>query len=234
MAPKFVLVTSTVRDGNMSFVFGGRGEVHANRESFLAAHGLRWDQCAVMEVEYGEKILTVENPIKNPEEYISCEALITNVKDLALVLLTADCFPIAYHDPVTQAIALAHCGWRPTGYELPAKVVKRMQEEYGCDPHDIVVHIGPGIHKESYVVEEVLQKEDSRWQPYLEAAGDGNTRVDLVGFIKAQLVGAGVIPDHIFDSDTDTVSNPHYFSHYHATRTGEPEGRFATIVALLG
>jgi len=93
--PSLTTATSRKEDGNMSFVFGDQREVQANRESFLAAHGLRWDQCAVMEVEYGEKILTVENPIKNPEEYISCEALMTTTRGLALALLTADCFPVA-------------------------------------------------------------------------------------------------------------------------------------------
>lgn len=74
-----------------------------------------------------------------------CDALITNDPGVALVIFTADCTPILFHDPVTGAVGAAHAGWRGTALGIAAKTVEAMVREYGCDPKSIRAAIGPNI-----------------------------------------------------------------------------------------
>ena len=78
-------------------------------------------------------------------ELSECDALITNVAGTALVIFTADCTPILFHDPVTGAVGAAHAGWRGTAAGIAAKTVRAMVDAYGSRPEDIRAAIGPNI-----------------------------------------------------------------------------------------
>lgn len=78
-------------------------------------------------------------------EWPACDALITNDPGVALVVFTADCTPILFHDPVTGAVGAAHAGWKGTALGIAKKTVEAMVKEFGCDPADIHAAIGPNI-----------------------------------------------------------------------------------------
>lgn len=220
----------------MSFSFGDKKEVLKNRKAFLKKNGVSLGDCVVMQVEHEEKIVPVDAhdtiEKKGEDSVVEAEALITKTKGVVLFLLTADCLPVTFFDPSKKVIGLAHLGWRPSERSLALKVVKALHKEYGCDPSDILVWIGPGIHKESYVFENPLQKTLPNWAPYLQDLPTGETQVDLVGFNMAQLQDCGILPEHIEVDGTDTAKSKEYFSHYRSTRTGKEEGRHATIITL--
>jgi YfiH family protein len=78
-------------------------------------------------------------------EYPECDALITNDPGTALVVFTADCTPILFHDPVTGAVGAAHAGWRGTAADIAGKTVRAMVDAFGCRPENIRAAIGPNI-----------------------------------------------------------------------------------------
>lgn len=79
---------------------------------------------------------------KFPEE---CDALITDEPYVVLMVSTADCTPILFHDPVTGAVGAAHAGWRGTASAIGAKTVGAMCREFGCKAENICAAIGPNI-----------------------------------------------------------------------------------------
>lgn len=79
--------------------------------------------------------------------YPQCDALVTNTPGTALLVFTADCTPLLFHDPVTGAVGAAHAGWKGTAQNIAGRVVETMVREFGCDPGDIHVAIGPNIAK---------------------------------------------------------------------------------------
>ncbi len=79
------------------------------------------------------------------EDIPECDALITATPGLTLVVFTADCTPILFHDPVTGAVGAAHAGWRGTAADIAGKTVRAMADHYGCDPKNIRCAIGPNI-----------------------------------------------------------------------------------------
>ena len=78
-------------------------------------------------------------------DYPECDALVTNTPGVTLMVFTADCTPILFHDPVTGAVGAAHAGWRGTAQDIAGKTVAAMVEHFGCDVHNIRCAIGPNL-----------------------------------------------------------------------------------------
>ncbi len=78
-------------------------------------------------------------------DYPECDALVTNDPGTALMIYTADCTPMLFHDPVTGAVGAAHAGWRGTAAAIGEKTVGAMVAHFGCDPKNIRAAIGPNI-----------------------------------------------------------------------------------------
>ena len=77
--------------------------------------------------------------------YPECDALVTNTPGVTLLVFTADCTPILFHDPVTGAVGAAHAGWRGTAQDIAGKTVAAMVEHFGCDVKNIRAAIGPNL-----------------------------------------------------------------------------------------
>ena len=75
----------------------------------------------------------------------TADALVTNEPNLNLMVFSADCIILLFHDPVSRSIGAVHAGWRGTALDLPAKAVKEMGRLFGAKPEDVRVAIGAGI-----------------------------------------------------------------------------------------
>lgn len=234
--PAVVHATSTVEDGNMSFLYGEQDDVIQARTAVCQRHGITLDQCAVMRAEHSDRIVEISSKHAGAGAYsttdtIPCDAFITNTPDVCLFLLTADCLPIALYDPAARVIALIHCGRWSTDRRLAAATVEQLTTTYGTDPALLYASIGPGISKDSYIIHEPSQKDEPAWQPYCTETESG-TAIDLVSYNRDQLRASGIRPEHITARAVDTATDPDYFSHY-ASRLGtKPNGRFATLFML--
>ncbi len=78
-------------------------------------------------------------------DYPECDGLVTNTPGVSLLIFTADCTPLLFHDPVTGAVGAAHAGWRGTVQSIGAKTVEAMVKNFGCDVKNIRAAIGPNI-----------------------------------------------------------------------------------------
>lgn len=78
-------------------------------------------------------------------KYPECDAIITADPGTALMIFTADCTPILFHDPVTGVVGGAHAGWRGTAAKIGAKTVDAMVKTFGCRPENIRAAIGSNI-----------------------------------------------------------------------------------------
>ncbi len=152
------------------------------------------------------------NGIDN-KNYPECDALITNAKGTALVIFTADCTPILFHDPVTGAVGAAHAGWRGTAADIAGKTVCKMCSEFGCRPENIRAAIGPNIGKCCFEtdgdVPEAVLAEFGREAEELIAESGGKFHVDLKGVNALALRRAGV--ENIEISEYCTMCNPEMF-----------------------
>jgi polyphenol oxidase len=141
---------------------------------------------------------------------------LTRRPGLALLVLVADCYPVALSDG--RQVAMLHCGWRP----LAGGILERAIERFDEPP---AAAVGPGIGGCCYEVgPEVLEHFAD-----VRGAADGRM-LDLRAVIDARLAAAGVREvEHL---DCCTSCHPDlYFSH---RRDDGLTGRQGGIVVLDG
>ncbi len=153
-------------------------------------------------------------------DYPECDGLVTNTPGLALMIYTADCTPLLFHDPVTGAIGAAHAGWRGTAAAIGAKTVAAMVEHFGCRPEDIRAAIGPNIgfchfETDSDVPQAMLAAFGPEAEPFIRSVGD-KYYLDLKQINALSLRRAGL--RHIEISEECTVCQCHRFWSHRATR----------------
>jgi polyphenol oxidase len=179
------------------------------------------------------------------------DAIITRQRGIALALSFADCAPLLFYDPVQQAIALAHAGWRGTARGIAVATVEAMQEQFGSRPQDIYAGLSPSIGPCCYEVSTEVRDlflgrasfselpTSERYRPFVREAATFITkylpqgeslRLDLWQTNYNQLLLAGLQPAHIEASTLCTgCHTDQFFSHrMEQGRTG----RFPVIFAL--
>lgn len=86
------------------------------------------------------------------------DALITNQKNIKLVIKTADCIPILLYDKQNKVLALVHSGWKGTINNIVSSTVNKMVSNYATNTSNIEAYIYPSIRKCHFEVEEDVYK----------------------------------------------------------------------------
>ena len=163
-------------------------------------------------------------------DYPECDALVTNTPGICLLVFTADCTPLLFHDPVTGAVGAAHAGWRGTVQAIGAKTVEAMVKNFGAKPENIRAAIGPNIgfchfETDADVPEAVREAFGSEAEQYILKKGE-KYFLDLKAINAMVLRRAGV--RHIEISDACTMCSPDVFWSHRVTR-GERGSQGAII-----
>ncbi|MFC1656522.1 polyphenol oxidase family protein [Patescibacteria group bacterium] len=222
---------STKKDGNMSVNWGKKSEVIQNRLRFLKRLEIKSENCTGLQLEHKNKIIEIQKKhvgrgILNTDAPVG-DCLITNKKNIYLFLLTGDCLPITFYDTKKKMLALAHLGWKNTDSEFCKNIVNKFSKE-GSDPKNIIVYIGPGIHKKSYI----KNKDIPNWGKFIKKLDKTNYQIDLIDYNVQQLLDCGILKKNIEIDKNDTGKSTKYFSHYQSKKTNKKEGRFATIAGM--
>ncbi len=165
-------------------------------------------------------------------DYTDVDAHITNIKDLPLVIHTADCVPIAFTDTVNHAVGNAHCGWRGTYNRLALKTLDKMKSTFGTDPKNVIAVIGPCICPACYEVSKDLYCDfKNRFGENEGIIFDGEKYfLDLAYINRRMLTDAGVPESSIAVSDLCTCCNKKdLFSH---RGLGISRGLLSSVISL--
>jgi YfiH family protein len=260
----------TTRPGGFTTTYGGRTlnvgftkddlrvSVERNRKQALLAAGAAskassWPLVTVRQV-HSDIIHVVRS--RRPNKFVG-DGLVTDLRRVALGILTADCFPVLLVDTKKKAVGAFHAGWRGTVKRIVEKGVGIMRLEFGSRPEDIHAAIGPGIQKCSFEVgEEVedafhtqfeyadelfhdVQESDAVRERYpmlfmnQRAPGHGDPciklHLDLGEANRRQLLAAGVPESNITALTECTVCQPRKFFSHRAER-----GKTGRQMALIG
>jgi len=180
----------------------------------------------------GVVVLTKEQCAAMPLFSCTADYLVTQLKGVGLVVLTADCLPLVIYDPVTKAVALVHAGWRGSVEKISKKAVENLCEQYGCVPKNLEVFLGPCALVCCYEVDELFVRALSAEQKGNRALGkrDGKWYFDISLYNVIVLESAGIESHKIhFENNVCTICTSDYCSH-----RGQPEsgGRNITVVSL--
>ena len=124
------------------------------------------------------------------------DALVTRTPGLAIAVLTADCAPVLFCDPVARVIGAAHAGWRGALSGIVESAVAAM-EGLGARRERIAAAIGPAISQKAYEVgtdyaERFLAEAPGSEMFFVTDDGSGEPHFDLAGYVAARLTQSGV------------------------------------------
>ena len=162
------------------------------------------------------------------------DAMVTNIPNICLVVLVADCVPILFFDPVKKVIGAAHAGLGGTVKLVAQNVIDVFQKEFNSAVSDIIVGIGPSIGPCCYEVgpEIIAQAETfGNKKDYISnESSDGKGYFDLWEANKKQLLQKGVLEKNIEIAKICTHCNPDmFFSRRHQK---EETGRFGAGIMI--
>lgn len=164
------------------------------------------------------------------------DGLVTNVPEICLVTTYADCVPLFFLDPVHKAIGLSHSGWRGTVGKIGEVTLKKMKEEYGTKPEDVIAAIGPSICQDCYEVsEDVICKfkeafDKSFWNELFYEKENKKYQLNLWKANEIIMQEAGVKRENIAVTNVCTNCNSNFLHSHRAT--GGKRGALAAFMAL--
>ena len=211
--------------------------IAANRARAVGRLGFAPDALAVARQVHGRAVAVVDSPWK-PEAAPDADALVTRVPGIVLGVLTADCVPLLFVDPIHRIVAVAHAGWRGAIAGIVEATIAAMTE-IGAETNAIIAGIGPCIGAASYEVGDTLRDsflaDDAEARRFF-APGDrgGHHFFDLGGLVAYRLGALGV--GEIARLDADTVAAPdRFFSYRRSCLDGEAGfGLGLSAIALAG
>lgn len=226
---------------NLSFTRGDEeSSVRENYNRIAAAMGIQAEDIVTSDQTHTCNVRKVTEEdcgkgITCSRDYTDIDGMITDVPGLVLATFYADCVPLYFADPVHHAVGLSHSGWRGTVQKIGAVTIKKMAEEYGSDPADIKVAIGPSICQKCYevsldVVEEFKNAFDQKhWEKLFYAKENGKYQLNLWEANRIIFVESGILEENISMPNICTCCNPELLFSHRASH-----GKRGNLGAFLG
>jgi len=199
--------------------------VEENRERVARLIGIPRERWLESKQVHGSDVRVVTELPEPGAAPIEADGVATTLPDVAAVVVTADCLPVALIAP--GGVGMIHAGWRGLAADVLKKGIERLREA-GVD--DIQVAIGPGIGVCCYEVNTHVHRAFMRY-------GRGTARLSnhahLKSIARLQMQSAGIAPEHIHDVDICTMCAPRSLFHSHRRDYGgDPKdtGRQASAV----
>lgn len=162
------------------------------------APGLTWTR---LHQVHGAGVVVVDAP--GAREGEDADAAVTTVPGAKLVVLTADCAPVALAGE--GVVGAVHAGWRGLVAGVIGAAVDEMRR---LGAHDVVAALGPCIHAECYEFADVAD----HFPPEVHGRTTaGQPALDLPAAVRLALAEADV--ELVHDEEVCTACSPDHFSH---------------------
>ena len=196
--------------------------------------GLNIENLFTMNQTHSNKVVVINNLNKHIQR-IDSDALITNQKNIAISVLTADCVPILIYDEVNQIIACIHAGWKGA---VSGIIKNTLNEIINISKNSkINVAIGPCIGVDNYEVgpeffTKFIQESKNNESFFLHSTRN-KFLFDLRKYVNSKLEEFEI--NHIENIDFDTFSeDKKFFSFRRSKQVGEKDyGRCISVISLI-
>ncbi len=206
--------------------------VQINRARVAEALGLAPTALVSLHQVHSADVVHLTGFLKSP---IKADGMVTATPGLGLAILTADCQPVLFADPVARVIGAAHAGWRGAQGGVLEATVEAMVA-LGAKRANIAATIGPTISQKAYEVGpeffETFTDDDPSTQRFF-AQGQGDRMLfDLPAYglhrLRAAGVGQAQWTRHCTYSDPDR-----FYSYRRTTHAREADyGRLISVIRL--
>jgi YfiH family protein len=154
------------------------------------------------------------------------DALISNRKQILLMIKVADCQPVMVYDPKQRVVANIHSGWRGSVKNIIGHTIRVMNDKFKCKSNELIAGIGPSLGP--CCAEFVNYKEEIP-EPYWGYRIQ-DYHFNLWAISKDQLCNEGVKPENIHLSNICTQCHTDQFFSYRGEGT---TGRFGAVIGVM-
>jgi YfiH family protein len=211
---------------NMSYKVGdNEGNVKRNRDKFFNSLGIDQKLLAIPQQVHSDNIQIIDKPGFYPDT----DGLITQEKNIFLIISTADCYSILIYDYVKKIAANIHSGWRGTQKKIVSKAIEKMKNSLGCKIENLSVFVGPGISKNHFEVGEDVV---SMFDDMFIGRTNGRFFVDLKSDIITQLRALGINDSQSEIYPGCSYDEKEYLHSYR--RDKNKSGRMFSVIGIRG
>ena len=207
-------------------VLHGISDRNTSHENLLKRLGIAPGRLARLQQVHGGKVVKIDAKTALSDEISGADGAVTDVKEIALSVRTADCLPILLYDPENNAIGIAHAGWKSTKEKIAKNIIEAMKRNYKSAPSRILTGLGPALRQCCYEVN----------SEFLMHFPDSVVKMahkhyfDLVGENAEQLIAAGISAKNIFDCGICTACRNNEFFSFRKEK--DKAGRMLSVIML--
>ena len=172
---------------------------------------------------------------KSVKNKLTGDAIVSEVKNIGIGILTADCAPIFFYDPQKKIIGCSHAGWKGALNGIIRNTVKKFNE-LNSNNNDLIVAVGPCISKKNYEVKkdffEKFISQDKSNKKFFDIINNKKYFFDLRGFVNKELSNLNI--KNIDNIEMDTFSEKEFFYSYRRSRLNREQdyGRCISVILM--
>lgn len=196
--------------------------VAANRRRLAEGIGVPPQRLVWMEQVHSRTVAVVDGPLPGP--LAATDAVVTAARELALVVVAADCVPVLLADEESGVIAAAHAGRVGARIGILSATLAAMRS-LGARTDRISVLLGPAVCGQCYEVPEPMQRDVEAHVPgSASRTRAGTAGLDIRAGLRRALLAEGV--GAVAQDPRCTMESEELFSH----RRQAPTGRLAGVI----
>ena len=186
----------------------------------------------LMHQTHSNKVVEIKK--NNYKKKIKADAMITQMRDLAIGVVTADCVPIIVFDIKNQVAGCIHAGWKGAYSGIIDNTIKKIKKLNS--KNKIYASVGPCIGNKNYEVDTEFYKKfvSKSWKNkiYFTRKSKSKKLFNLRKFVTDKLLKLGVKVDHVNKDTFAEKSN--FFSYRRSFKLKQKDyGRCISTVRLL-
>ena len=172
---------------------------------------------------------------KSVKNKLTGDAIVSEVKNIGIGILTADCAPIFFYDHKKKIIGCAHAGWKGALNGIIRNTVKKFNE-LNSNNNDLIAVFGPCINKKNYEVKadffEKFISQDKNNENFFKKISSEKYVFDLRGFINKEIYDLNI--QNVENIEMDTFSQQEFFYSYRRARLNREQdyGRCISVILM--
>ena len=163
------------------------------------------------------------------------DSIVSEVRNIGISILTADCASILFYDPNKKIIGCAHVGWKGALNGIIKNTVRKFND-LNSNNNDLIAVVGPCIKKDNYEVKidffERFTYQDKNNEIFFEKVNDEKYKFDLRSFINKELSNLNI--KNVDNIEIDTFSEREFFYSYRRSRLNREQnyGRCISVILM--
>ena len=205
-----------------------------NLEFVCKKIGCKEKSLITLNQRHSNQVIYFENE-KSVKNKLTGDAIVSQVKNVGIGILAADCAPIFFYDPNKKIIGCAHSGWRGALNGIIKNTILKFNE-LNSNNNDLIAVVGPCINKKNYEVKndffEKFVTQDKKNEHFFEKINNEKYTFDLRSFINKEISNLNI--KNIENIEMDTFAERDFFYSYRRSLVNKEKdyGRCISVILM--